>query len=117
MGLLSVSSTPPLCNMVASYCTLVQFYINNFGCSRGSPLACPVIGVLLFNFLKALSIPRIAINPLQSKIQGKEMLSQESFFGPLCPVVITTQQPQLLSPPYSSIVSPYIQVSQNYCYF
>lgn len=108
MGLFSVSSTPPLCNMVDSYCTLVQFYINNCGCSRGSLLACPVVGVLLFNFLKAFSIPRIAINPLQSQAQGKEILPQESFFGPLCSAVITNQQPQLLSPPYFSIVSPYI---------
>lgn len=70
------------------------------GSFRDFLLACSIVGVLLFNILKALSVPRLAINPLQLHTQGEEIPSQEIFFGPLCQAIITTQQPQLLSPSY-----------------
>lgn len=64
--------------------------------SRASLLAGPVVGGSTLRHLKALSIPRIAINPLQLHTQGREIPPQENFFGPLCPATILTQEPQLL---------------------
>ena len=72
--------------------------------SRDFLLACPIVGVLRVNILKALSIPRITTKLLQLHTQGKVIPSKENFFCPLCQAIITTQQPQLLSPPYTSIV-------------
>lgn len=90
MGLLSVLSTPLLCNLVGSYCTLVIFAIVIYSCSRGSHVVCPNVWVLFFNLLNVLSIPRIAISHLQLHNQGKEMSLQENFFGLLYPAVIAS---------------------------
>ena len=48
-------------------------------------MAGPILGTLLFNLLKALSIPTTVMNLLQLHTQGEEIALQENFFGPLCP--------------------------------